>query len=231
MTGPSCFRSTAGVAASRLTACLSLACALVAGACGVRGSADPASGAPPPPLVDHEGDGSVVQVAHPEQFNVVTASRHDAAPELSVTGIVSPDVSRAVPVVSLASGRAIELRARLGDRVEKGQLLLRIQSGDVASAFSDYRKAVASQRLARVQLERAQVLFDRGATAKKDLEVAQDTEAKAVVDVETAAERLRVLGLDTERPPTGIVDIMAPVSGVITEQNVTPAAGVKSLDN
>ncbi len=75
------------------------------------------------------------------------------------------------------------------------------------------------------------MLYDRGAIAKKDLEVAEDTSNKAVVDVETAAEHLRVLGMSASQTPTAVVDIVAPVSGVITEQNVTNAAGVKSLDN
>ena len=108
--------------------------------------------------------------------------------------------------------------------------MLRIQSADISAAFSDYRKAIADKVLTRSQLDRARVLFDKGATAKKDLEVAEDTYDKAVVDVETAAERLRVHGIDPERPPAGVVDIVAPASGVITEQNITNAAGVKSLE-
>jgi cobalt-zinc-cadmium efflux system membrane fusion protein len=208
-----------------------LACGLFVAHCSAHGSTDPASGAPPHAAVDEEGDGSVVHVKHPEQFPVATAISHDAAPELSVTGVVSPDVSRAVPVLSLSSGRVVDLRARLGDQVHQGQLLLRIQSADVSAAFSDYRKAVADEALARSQLDRAKALYERGAIAQKDLEVAQDTENKAVVDVENTAERLRVLGTDPSRTPTAIVDILAPVSGVITEQNVTNAAGVKTLDN
>jgi len=208
-----------------------LACGLLLAHCSAHGSTDPESGAPPHATVDEEGDGSVVHVGHPEQFPLATAVLHDAAPELSVTGVVSPDVSRAVPVLSLSSGRVVDLRARLGDQVHQGQLLLRIQSADVSAAFSDYRKAVADEALARSQLDRAKALYDRGAIAQKDLEVAQDTENKAVVDVETTAERLRVLGTDPGRTPTAIVDILAPVSGVITEQNVTNAAGVKTLDN
>jgi cobalt-zinc-cadmium efflux system membrane fusion protein len=196
-----------------------------------RGSAADASGAPPPPVVDHDGDSSIVRVDHPEQFPLATATGRDAAPELRVTGVVSPDVSRAVPVVSLASGRVIDLRARLGDQVKKGQVLLRIQSADVSGAFSDYRKAVADRVLAHSQLDRANALFERGAIAKKDLEVAQDTADKAQVGVENAAQRLQVLGMDAQRPPTPVVEVVAPVSGVITEQNVTNAAGVKSLDN
>ncbi len=48
--------------------------------------------------------------------------------------------------------------------------------------------------------------------------------------VETAVEHLRVLGADMDHP-SSIVEIHAPVSGVITDQQVTAAAGVKTLDN
>jgi cobalt-zinc-cadmium efflux system membrane fusion protein len=202
-------------------------------ACGMRGSATAADGAPPPAIVEHEGDGSLIKVDRPERFRLITATSHQSRPTLSVTGTVTPDVSRAVPVVSLASGRVIELGARLGDAVRKGQLLLRVQSADVSAAVSDYRKARADETLARTQLERARDLYDRGAIARKDLEVAQDGADKATVDVENSTERLRLLGIDATRVAgtSGIVDVVAPSDGVITEQNVTNAAGVKTLDN
>ena len=215
--------SRALLGACLLAPCLTTSCA--------RGHAQAESTAPAPTSIDEEGDGSLIRVDHAERFPLTAAIERRAAPELSVTGVVAPDVSRAVPVVSLASGRVIDVRVRLGDQVRKGQLLLRIQSADVAAAFADYRKSVADEVLARTQLERAHTLFDRGAIARKDLEVAQDVDDKAVVDVQTTAERLRVLGVATDRPPSGVVDITAPVSGVITEQNVATAAGVKSLDN
>jgi cobalt-zinc-cadmium efflux system membrane fusion protein len=183
---------------------------------------------PPPVAIEHEQDGTFVKVAHPERFPMATASRHATALELSVTGVVSVDVARSVPVVSMASGRVVEIGARLGDTVKKGQLLMRVQSADIAEAFSDYRQAVADERLAAAQLARSKILFDKGAIAQKDLEVAQETEEKADVAVETAIERLQVLGADKDRP-TPIVDIVAPVSGVITDQQVTAASGTQGL--
>jgi cobalt-zinc-cadmium efflux system membrane fusion protein len=206
------------------------ACAGLIAGCTARGNTDVRSEAPPPVVVDHEG-GNDIHVEHAERFPLAVATSHESAPELTVTGVVNPDVSRNVPVVSLASGRVIDLRARLGDQVRKGDLLLRIQSADAASAFADYRKAVADGELADTQLQRANDLFDRGAIAKKDQEVAQNAADKARVDVENAVERLHVLGFDAKGPATPILDVTAPVSGVITEQNVTNAAGVKSLDN
>ncbi len=143
---------------------------------------------------------------------------------------MSADVSRSVPVISLASGRVVDIRARLGDTVQKGQILMKVQSNDLSGAFSDYRHAKADHVLAQAQLDRSKLLFDKGAIAQKELEVAVDTEEKAKVDVETAQEHLHVLGADPDHP-SPIVDIAAPASGVITEQNVTASAGVKTLDN
>jgi len=206
---------------------LALAATLVLGGCG-NGKGDPASEAPPPAQVEREQDGSVIQVDHPEQFVLTTAVAHNSRPELVVTGVVAPDVSRNVPVVTLASGRVVDIHARLGDTVQKGQLLLRVRSADVSSGYSDYRKAVADETLARTQLERAQDLYAHGAISLNDLQVAQDAEDKAKVDVETSAEHLRLLGNDPDKP-NSIVDIYAPVSGVITDQQVTNAAGVQAL--
>jgi cobalt-zinc-cadmium efflux system membrane fusion protein len=207
-----------------------LAAVLLLAGCNGKGGVEAGTTAPPPAVVEHEGDVNVFRVDHPERYPLATAGRHLAVPELSVTGTVAADVSRNVPVISLASGRVVEINARLGDEVKKGQLLMRVQSNDIASAFSDYEHAVADEKLAAAQLDRAKILFDRGAIAQKDVEVADDTEAKAKVDVRTAEEHLRVLGADKDHP-TALVNIYAPVSGVITEQNVTNAAGVKTLDN
>ena len=196
-------------------------------ACG-EAKRDPATEAPPPAQVEREQDADVIPVQHPEQFPLVAALAHESTFQLAVTGTVSPDVSRSVPVISIATGRVVEIHARLGDTVKKGQLLLRVQSADMSAAFSDYRKAVADERLARAEFERAQDLYGHGAISLRDLQIAQDAEDKAKVDVENTTERLRVLGGSTDHP-SPIVDIRAPVSGVITDQQVTNAAGVAGL--
>ncbi len=195
--------------------------------CG-EAKSDPKAEAPPQVKVEHEQDLNVVEVEHPEQFPLATAVAHEAFSQLSVTGTVAPDISRSVPVISIATGRVIELDVRLGDTVKKGQLLLKLQSADMSGAFSDYRKAVADEQLARTQLERSKLLYDKGAVALNDLQIAQDTEDKAKVDVENTMERLRVLGGSPDHP-AAVVEIRAPVSGVITDQQVTNAAGVAGL--
>ena len=184
--------------------------------------------ATPPAVVERATDADTFKVDHPDQFQLVNAAQYLAAPTLSVTGTVSPDVSRTVPVISLAAGRVVEIRARLGDSVEKGQVLLRVQSPDIASAFSDYRKAIADEALATKQFERARDLYDKGAISLNEYQVAEDANQKAKVDVETTLERLHVLGVEKDHP-SGVVEIKAPISGVITDQQVTNAAGVQGL--
>lgn len=193
-----------------------------------RGHVDAAAEAPPPANVVGAADPALFSVDHPEDFPAVPAEARPSKPEMAVTGVVNADIARSVPVISLASGRVAGIYARLGDTVRKGQLLLRVRSDDVSGGFSDYRKAVADEALARGQFERAKDLYEHGAMAKADLEVAQDTEDKAKVDLETTAEHLRLLGNDPSKV-NYFVDIFAPVTGVITDQQVTNAAGVQAL--
>jgi len=200
----------------------------VLGGCGDEKLAKDA-GAPPPAKVERVEDRNLFPVDKPEQFPFTAAVEHTTTSELRATGTVTPDINRSVPAISIASGRVVEIKARLGDTVQKGQVLMRVQSSDIAGAYADYQKAIADEQLTRTQLERAQLLYDKGAISQNDLQVAQDTDAKAKVDVKTTAEKLRVLGSGNLDQPTGTVEIKAPISGVITDQQITNAAGVSGL--
>ncbi|MGO9015053.1 MAG: efflux RND transporter periplasmic adaptor subunit [Dissulfurispiraceae bacterium] len=174
-------------------------------------------------------DPGVLQMEHPEQFPLVEAEARKVADETPVNGVVAPDVNRSVAVLSLSGGRVVDIKARLGDDVKKGQILLRIHSPDLAAAFSDFEKAQADEMLSRKQLERAKGLFANGANAAKDLEAAQNAEDKAKVDLKIAADHVRVLGGDPDHF-SPVLDVRAPISGTIVEQNVTGGTGVRSLD-
>jgi cobalt-zinc-cadmium efflux system membrane fusion protein len=218
--------------ATHLPLALAAAAILLAAGCSTDTTKNAVAEAPPPAQVEHEGDANIVQVdkGKAAQFPLATATEYKAASQLTVTGVVNPDIARTVPVISIASGRVVEIRARLGDTVKKGQLLLRVQSADIAAAYSDYRKAVADETLANTQFDRAKGLYDHGAISLNDFQVAEDTNNKAKVDVETTAEHLRVLGAPLDHP-SGIVDIVAPIAGVITDQQVTNAAGIQGLSS
>jgi len=209
-----------------LVFCLIVASLLTS--CSKKVDASSADTGPRQAVVEQDMDANNFKVDHPDQFPVATAGSYQSTSDLNVTGVVNPDVSRQLPVISLASGRVVEIDAKLGDYVTKGQLLFKVRSEDIAQAFSDYRKAVKNEELTKVQLDRAQLLYDKGAVPKSSVEIAQNAEENAKVDVDTTTEHLRVLGSDLTHP-TGIVPIFAPVSGVITDQQITAAAGVQAL--
>jgi len=195
--------------------------------CG-ESKSNPKAEAPPTAVIEQEMDANNFKVDHGDKFQLTKAVEYKAVSTLEVTGVVNPDIARAVPVISLAAGRVVDIKARLGDEVKKGQVLLRVRSNDVSGAFQFYSKAVNDERFARLQYERAQILYEKGAISKGVLEAAEDAAKDAKVDLETAAEQLKLMGLDKDHP-TGTVDIVAPISGVITDQQVTNASGAQGL--
>lgn len=206
---------------------LLIASALFSAGCNRSKDHDPAAEAPPQATVQHAGDIQLFHVDNPGQFTLTSATEHRAVSTLNVTGVVSPDVSRTIPVISLANGRVLDVHVRLGDYVHKGQLLFEVQSADISSAFDLYLKAVNDERLARTQLDRARLLYDKGATPKSQLEIAENAAADAKADLNAAEQQLNVLGVDKDKPSL-TVKVYAPASGVIISQNVTNAgaAGV-----
>jgi cobalt-zinc-cadmium efflux system membrane fusion protein len=187
-----------------------------------------AGAGPAPTTIQPDMDPTNFAVDRPERFTLAAAGEHVAAPELNVTGVVSPDVSRQAPVPSLATGRIVEIDARLGDEVKKGQLLFKVRSTDISGAFSEYRQAVKNAQLTKIQLDRANILFEHGATSKSAQEIAQNAADDAQVVLETAKEHLQLLGADPDHP-TSIVEVFAPVSGIVTDQQITSQSGVQAL--
>jgi cobalt-zinc-cadmium efflux system membrane fusion protein len=173
--------------------------------------------------VTQTGDAALISVQDPSRFPLAAAGRFDAPSKLEVTGSVFPDISREVPVISLASGRVVDIRASLDENVKKGQLLIKVQSPDITNAFDTYLKAVNDEQLANKALVRAKDLFAHGAISQAMLEQAQDSEDDAKADLAAADQQLTTLGVDKNHP-SSVVNVYAPISGVIVAQNVTNAA-------
>jgi membrane fusion protein, heavy metal efflux system len=186
---------------------------------------DLGNGAPPPAQVVQVPDMNLLTIDQNDlpRFPLITAERVELAPELNATGTVSPDVSREVPVITLANGRVVDVKVRLGDDVKKGQLLFRVQSPDVTNAFDAYLKAANDEQLANKADIRAQDLFQHGAISQATVEQADDAERNAKADLDAADQQLQILGVDKNHP-SSIVDVNAPISGVIITQNITNAA-------
>jgi len=200
---------------------------VIAAALGVSGckAKDEGDGAPPAAKVIQVADMNLITIDKDDvaKFPLATAEKVESASELKATGTVFPDISREVPVISLANGRVVDIKTRLDDNVKKGQLLFRVQSGDVSAAFSAYQKAVNDEQLANKAYLRAKDLYEHGAIAQSMVEQVEDGEKNAKADLTAAEEQLKVLGSDKDHP-SSIVTVYAPISGVIVAQNITNAA-------
>ena len=187
---------------------------------------------PSTPQVVQTGGSSDVHVQAPERFQLTAATTVQVTSKLNVTGSVTPDISRELPVLSLANGRVVALHVQLGDTVKKGQLVMEVQSPDVTNAFDAYLKAVNDEHLTAVTLERDKLLFSKGAIAESQLQIAQNGEDDAKADLTAAEAQLRILGVDKNKPGD-TVKVYAPASGVVISQNVTAsgAAGISYAGN
>ncbi len=202
------------------TLCCVAACLALA---GCEKKFNPASGAASPAQVVETGNAGLVSVGNPDQFPLVAAGRIDEPDKLNVTGSVFPDISREIPVISMANGRVVDIRARLDDNVKKGQLLFSVESPDISNAFDVYLKAEADEQMANKAYIRAKDLYDHGAIAQAMLEQAEDAEKDAKADLAAADQQLKIFGVDKEHP-SPVVKVYAPATGVIVAQNITNAA-------
>ena len=191
------------------------------------GKREAAEAPPSTPAVVPTGSPATVHVDRPTQFPLIQVAARSTFSTLNVTGQVQPDPAHEVPVLSIANGRVTALRVDIGDYVHKGQLVMDVQSPDVTGAFDAYLKAVADELLARTTLTRDKLLYDKGAIAKSQLDVAQDGEDDAQADLKAANQQLVILGVD-KKNPGDTVHVYAPISGVVIALNTT-AAGAAGL--
>ncbi|MDR3723659.1 MAG: efflux RND transporter periplasmic adaptor subunit [Terracidiphilus sp.] len=208
--------------ASEAALILSLSASLFLSGCKGK---EKGSGAPPAAQVIPVTDMNLVTIDARDvaKFPITAASQIESAVQLTATGAVFPDIGREVPVISLANGRVVDIKARLDDNVRKGQLLLKVQSPDITSAFNTYLKASNDEQLAHKAFLRADDLLKHGAISQAQLEQAEDTAKNAKADLSAAEEQLRTLGVNKNHP-SSVVNVYAPISGVIVAQNVTNAA-------
>ena len=196
-------------------------------ACKGKKEFNPADGAPPAAQTAEPGDTSVIKIDKSERFPLIRTSSQQVVRGINVTGSVNPDVSREIPVLSLANGRVVALHVGLGDMVHKGELVMDVQSPDASTAFDTYIKTVHAEHLTTVTLDRDKLLYDKGAIPQSQLQVAQTAEDDAKSDLTAAEQQLRILGVDKDHP-SETVKIYAPATGTIISQNVTAsgAAGI-----
>jgi len=149
---------------------------------------------------------------------------------LDVAGRIQADPTRVVRVYPPVSGRLVAVQVRPADRVERGQVLAILASSDIAAARAAYRQALADAQVKGQALERSRLLYENHVVALRDYQQAHAEGAMAEAALESAAERLELLNVDTAGTSDQLT-VTAPRAGVVVDVGAAPGEYAKSLDN
>ncbi len=156
--------------------------------------------------------------------------------ELSLAGKVAYGEDRYSRISSPLQGRVVEVRVHLGDRVQAGNILLVVDSPDIAQAYSEYVKEDSDLQYATRAFDLAKDLYENRALPLKDLKQAENELIKARAEFRRAKERLLSLRVPAEelnkpldkQKITSRFEMKSPLTGIVVERNVTPGQSIGS---
>ena len=184
-----------------------------------------AAAAEGPEMLVHQGDKILIPEGSPlrERLTVAPAPAEEVGGSLVMPGVVESDPARTAAVLTPLSGRVLELKVALGDRVARGQLLATLESPDLAQAYADNDKAADGFALTARNLERAEGQSKIGAGSDKDLDQARSDHAAAAAEYARSQARLRSIGAPAQAGKAArLLAVRAPVSGSVTSLSVAP---------
>ncbi|GJE39110.1 efflux RND transporter periplasmic adaptor subunit [Methylobacterium persicinum] len=120
-----------------------------------------------------------------------TLARH-----LLVSGTITPDTDRVARVPARVVGTVAELRKRLGDAVQKDEIVAVLDSREVADAKSEYLTALVQAELQKINYERQQKLLASQAASEAAFQNARATFLENQLRVDLARQKLSALGLN-----------------------------------
>ncbi len=203
---------------------------LTCAACS-RNEAPSVSTPPTPPQSGPPHAGGAEIMNRVEVSEVAFTTEH---PALSLAGKVAYVDDRYSKISSPLVGRAIDVRAHLGDHVKAGDVLLVIDSPEITAVYSDYVKEASDLEYATRAYELAKDLYETKALPQKDLKQAENDLIKARAEFRRAKERLlslRVPASEVEKPLaqqriTSRFELKSPLAGTVVERAVTPGQSV-----
>jgi cobalt-zinc-cadmium efflux system membrane fusion protein len=152
--------------------------------------------------------------------------------QLTGTGKVQFNEDRTARILAPLPGQALDLQVRVGDPIEKDQLLFSIKSREVASLVSDYLESQRDLDLAQKTYNMNKDLFEHQAASRISFQQAESDLAKANTHVARGEEALRVLGIDPKEAVKdglrSLVPVRSPMAGTLIERNLTAGQFVQA---
>ena len=142
-----------------------------------------------------------------------------ASSALPVTGTITYDANRVSHVGPKTEGRIVGLSAELGSRVRGGQALALMESADIGAIRVELHETAELAKIARENYERERRLEAQGISSRKEMLDARAELRRAEAALQSATERLRILGAGQGRG--GQFAVTAPFSGVVVEKHAS----------
>lgn len=134
------------------------------------------------------------------EVDVVAVDRQELVEHVAGSGRI--EARKSVSITSSVVGKVLEVAVEEGDRVEKGQLILRIDPGERAASLEQARASLARSeaqralaeaelRKAEFELRRSKELRANGLASDQGLEAAQTNHDVATANLRAAREDVR----------------------------------------
>ncbi len=169
----------------------------------------------------------------PVAVEVARADRGEVRRAVEYTGRVAPEVE--VNIVPKIPGRIASISVDIGDRVRKGQVLVRLEDAELVAALrsaeaglavaeANARIAAAALEDARRNLERMRQLYEAGAVSQQQLEQAQLNYERAAAGVADAQVKQAQAAVESARLQLANAVLTSPIDGVVTGRYADPGA-------
>ena len=137
------------------------------------------------------------------------------------TGIVNPAPGAELVVVAPEAARITEIPYATGDRVRRGDVLVRFEIPGAAAEEqkqkAEVTRAETNLQIAKAALARARELFDRGVAARKEVEEA----TRGVADAEAGLDQAKA-ALAAAQTVAGRAIVRATFDGVVAKRDHNP---------
>jgi cobalt-zinc-cadmium efflux system membrane fusion protein len=173
-------------------------------------------------------------------FKTVTVQRQSLEQEIRATAVIKPNENRLAHVSPRIPGKAMEVKAMLGDPVEPGQMLAELDSLELGEKKAAFLQARTNLEVARRNYEREERLFKQKISSEKEYLAAKGEFERSQAVFQAAREALRLVGLvdaEIERitwggkgHPLSHFPLVAPFAGTVVEKHITVGELVKPED-
>jgi RND family efflux transporter MFP subunit len=171
----------------------------------------------------------------PMAVEIGKPTKGDISAELNVVGNLIGAVT--VDVVPRTGGRLVAVNVKLGDRVNRGQQLAKIEDQEIVEqvkqaeashqvAEATIRQRDADLKFAQINLERSKSLFDRQLLPRQSLDDAEARAAAANAQLDLARAQFSQAQARLEELRVNMANtrITSPVNGFVGKRNVDPGA-------